>query len=190
MVYTNVKLQKIHHSERKTCLKYTSIQKKNMSRVSCGRGGVGNIRVYVSQESTNTPPIANPRSKFTTGRGGAGNHVKASVQKDSPHLIPNLLLGRDEEIDRIIAQPRRSFVGRGGAGNLKMSRKIEQVNSMNIAGRNSTSHNVDEDACIQTIARFTTRSSFASTATSGSGESFNSLANKGKSWLKKKHLWL
>jgi len=95
--------------------------------IQAGRGGAGNIKRYNSEELTKGPAAAGPASrvelspppttsKFTSGRGGAGNTF-ARTHSQRAIFSFDEELKRDEMIKENMSKAPIYHIGRGGAGN-------------------------------------------------------------------------
>lgn len=90
-----------------------------------GIGGAGNVRLVQPPTSLSAPLIPQPsssQSRFSTGRGGAGNIPRAGEYRP--------VFSLDEEVERRDKPAPMTFhTGRGGEGNLVHEVRRDSISS-------------------------------------------------------------
>lgn len=124
--------------------------------IQAGRGGAGNIKRYNSEELTKGQTATGPASRaelspppttsrFTAGRGGAGNTFTQSHSQRAIFSFDEELR-RDEMIKENMSKAPVYHIGRGGAGNAVDEMKPRGSSNGSAASVSSSGSSMSERA--------------------------------------------
>lgn len=162
------------------CEPHPSVPSRGRSAyIQAGRGGAGNIKRYNSSELTQGSAATGPASraalspppsstKFTAGRGGAGNTYSHDALSQRAMFSFDEELKREELRKENMSKTPIYHIGRGGAGNAVNEMEPRGGRNGSAASMSSNGSSVSERArrsvgdVFRTLSRTVSRSSNSS----------------------------